>query len=75
MKGMVNVKLTLCLTKHHVMEVSSQLHALAALPPGESAPDNYWIGRWVGSQNRSGRRGKEETSQPLLGIELQSSNA
>jgi hypothetical protein len=30
------------------MEVSSQLHALAALPPGEGAPGIHWIGGWVG---------------------------
>jgi hypothetical protein len=26
------------------MEVSGQLHALAALPPREKIPDNHWIG-------------------------------
>jgi hypothetical protein len=30
------------------MEVSGQLHAPAALPPGEKAPSIYWIGGWVG---------------------------
>jgi hypothetical protein len=30
------------------MEVSGQLHALAALPPGERAPGIHWIGGWVG---------------------------
>jgi hypothetical protein len=30
------------------MEVSGQLHALAALPPRETAPDTHWIGGWVG---------------------------
>jgi len=31
------------------MEVSGKLHALAALPPGESpkAPGTHWIGGWV----------------------------
>lgn len=29
------------------MEVSGQLHALAALPPGNN-PDTHWIGVWVG---------------------------
>jgi len=32
------------------MEVSGQLHPLAALPPKERAPDNYWIGGWVGPE-------------------------
>jgi hypothetical protein len=30
------------------MEVSGQLHAPAALPPGETAPGTQWIGGWVG---------------------------
>jgi hypothetical protein len=30
------------------MEVSGQLHALAALSPGKRAPDTHWIGGWVG---------------------------
>jgi hypothetical protein len=29
------------------MELSGQLNALAALPPGETAPCTYWIGGWV----------------------------
>jgi hypothetical protein len=29
------------------MEVSGQLHAPAALPPGKK-PDTLWIGGWVG---------------------------
>jgi hypothetical protein len=29
------------------MEVSGQLHALAALPPRERAPDTHWVGGWV----------------------------
>jgi hypothetical protein len=29
------------------MEVSGQLHALAALPPGKD-PGTHWIGGWVG---------------------------
>jgi hypothetical protein len=32
------------------MEVSNQLHALAALPPRERAPGTNWIGDWVGSR-------------------------
>jgi hypothetical protein len=30
------------------MEVSDQLHAPAALPPGETARGNHWIWDWVG---------------------------
>jgi hypothetical protein len=30
------------------MEVSSQFHDPAALPPGERAPGTHWIGGWVG---------------------------
>jgi hypothetical protein len=29
------------------MEVNPQLHAPAALPPGEKAPGTHWIGDWV----------------------------
>jgi hypothetical protein len=30
------------------MEVSGQVHAPAALPPGKEPPDTHWIGGWVG---------------------------
>jgi hypothetical protein len=30
------------------MEVSGQLHALDALPPGKEPPGTHWIGGWVG---------------------------
>jgi hypothetical protein len=30
------------------MEVSGQLHAPAALPPGKEAPSTPWTGGWVG---------------------------
>jgi hypothetical protein len=31
------------------MEVTSQIHTLAALPPDEEpAPSTHWIGGWVG---------------------------
>jgi hypothetical protein len=30
------------------MEVSGQLHAPGALPPGERAPGSHWIGGWIG---------------------------
>jgi hypothetical protein len=29
------------------MEVSGQLHAPAALPPGKELPGTHWIGGWV----------------------------
>jgi hypothetical protein len=29
------------------MEVSGQLHAPAALPPGKEPPGAHWIGGWV----------------------------
>jgi hypothetical protein len=32
------------------MEVSGQLHALAALPPRDKAPGTHWIGGWLGSR-------------------------
>jgi hypothetical protein len=28
--------------------VSGQIHAPAALPPGERAPGTHWVGAWVG---------------------------
>jgi hypothetical protein len=50
------------------MEVSGQLHALAALPPGRKpmVPIGWWLG---GHQSRSGRDGEEKISQPATGIE------
>jgi hypothetical protein len=44
------------------MEVSGQLHAPAALPPGKGS-------RLGGPQSRSGRGGEEKNSQPPPGIE------
>jgi hypothetical protein len=50
------------------MEVSSQLHAHAALPPGKELL--YPLDRRLdGPQNRSGHGGEEKTSQPLAGLE------
>jgi hypothetical protein len=46
------------------MEVSGQLHAPAALPPG-IAPDTHWIGGCVDPR----RNGEEKNSQPRQGIE------
>jgi hypothetical protein len=46
------------------MEVSGQLHATATLSPVKSP--RYRLDKMVGGpQNRSGRGGKEKTSQPL----------
>jgi hypothetical protein len=50
------------------MEVSGQLHAPAALPPGKSP--RYLLDRRLGGpQSRSGRGGEEKNSQPLPGLE------
>jgi hypothetical protein len=50
------------------MEVSGQLHAPAALPPGKETlyPLDMRLG---GSQNRSGRGCEEKNSQPPPEIE------
>jgi hypothetical protein len=47
------------------MEVSGQLHAPTALPPGKEPPDR----RLGGTQSRSGQRGDEKNSQPPQGID------
>jgi hypothetical protein len=50
------------------MEVSGQLHALATLPQGKSPW--YPLDRRLGEpQNRSGRGGEENNSQPLPRLE------
>jgi hypothetical protein len=50
------------------MEVSGQLHASAALPPGKEPL--YPLDRRLGGpQNRSGHGGEEKNSQPLPGLE------
>jgi hypothetical protein len=50
------------------MEVSGQLHAPAALPPGKEPW--YPLGRRLyGPQSRFGRGGEEKNSQPLPGLE------
>jgi hypothetical protein len=51
------------------MEVSGQLHAPAALPPGKETlvPMDRRLG---GPQSRSGRGGEEKNSQPSPEIEL-----
>jgi hypothetical protein len=50
------------------MEVSGQLHALAALPQGKS-PWYPLDRRLSGPQSRSWRGGEEKYSQALLGLE------
>jgi hypothetical protein len=50
------------------MEVSGQLHAPAAFPPGKEI--RYPLNRRLGGpQSRSGRDGEEKNSQPPPGIE------
>jgi hypothetical protein len=50
------------------MEVSGQLHAPAALPPGKDP--RYQLDRRLGGpQSRSGRGGEEKYSQPPPAIE------
>jgi hypothetical protein len=51
------------------MEVSDQLHAPAALPPGKG-PLYPLDGKLGGPQIRSGRGSEEKNSQPLPGLEL-----
>jgi len=55
------------------MEVSGQLHAPAALPPGKE-PQYPLDMRLGGTQPRPGRGGKGKRSQPLPGIEPRSSS-
>jgi hypothetical protein len=50
------------------MEVSGQLHAPAALPPGKS-PWYPLDRRLCGPQSRSGRGGEEKNFQSLPGVE------
>jgi hypothetical protein len=51
------------------MEVSGQLHAPAALPPGKE-PQYTLDTRLSGPQSLSGHGGEEKNSQPLPGLEL-----
>jgi hypothetical protein len=41
------ILLDLIILTRHQMEVSGQLHAPAALPPGKEPPGSHWIGGWV----------------------------
>jgi hypothetical protein len=51
------------------MEVSVQLHAPTALPPGREPPGTHWIGRWV--DPRAGLDNVEKKKfLPLPGLEL-----
>jgi hypothetical protein len=51
------------------MEVSGQLHAPAALPPGERAPGTHSIGGWVGPTTGLDDVEKRKFLLPL-GLEL-----
>jgi len=55
------------------MEVSGQLHAQAALPPGEKPQGTHWIGVWV-DLVAAWTRWRGEKFPALLGIEFQSSS-
>jgi hypothetical protein len=48
------------------VEVSGQLRASAALPPGKEHPLDRRLG---GPQSRSGRGSEEKTFRPLQGLE------
>lgn len=48
------------------MEVSGELHAPIALPPGETATDDHCIGGWLG--HRVDLDAVKKILQPLLGI-------
>jgi hypothetical protein len=45
--------------------MSDQLHALAALPPGERAPGTHWIGGWV-EQNSNALKVPRQSPLGLL---------
>jgi hypothetical protein len=48
------------------MNVSGQIHASTALPPGIEPPDTHCVESWGGGgQRRSGRGGEEKKSLPL----------
>jgi hypothetical protein len=51
------------------MEVSGQLYAPAALPPGTEPPGTHWIWGWVNPQIWSGRCEEEKNLLPLPEIE------
>jgi hypothetical protein len=58
----------LILWRWHLVEVSGQLHAPAAFPPGKEPW--YPLDRRLGGlQSRSGRGGEEKIPQPPPGIE------
>jgi len=54
------------------MEVNGQLHAPAALFPGESAPPSYPLDRLSGFQIRSGHGGEENKSDHCSCLESNS---
>jgi len=51
--------------------VSGQLHASAALTPGEKAPSTTWIGDWVASRASMDVGGKRKNALSLPEIESQ----
>jgi hypothetical protein len=55
------------------MEVSDQLHASAASPPGERDPGTHWIGVWVGPRDDTEAVEKKKIFR-LPGNELQHSS-
>jgi hypothetical protein len=60
-------------SSRHKMEVSSQLHAPAALPPGKSPTGTHWIGGWVGPTACLDAMGNRKIV-PLPGIKLPASS-
>jgi hypothetical protein len=56
------------------MEVSGQLHTLAAFTPGEEPPITHWIGGWVGTRAILDVVVKRIKFQPLPGMEPWSSH-
>jgi len=54
------------------MEVSGQLHVLAALPPSQgNSPPQYPLDRMLGGpQSQTGHSSEEKYSKHLLGIKL-----
>jgi hypothetical protein len=52
----------------------SEWSALRRFTPGERAPGNHWIGRWVDRRAGLAAVAKRKKSLPLLGIETRSSS-
>jgi hypothetical protein len=56
------------------LDGDGQLHTPAALPPGQGAPDTYWIGGLVGPRAGSGLCSEENNLLALPGVEPQPSS-